>query len=193
MLAVSRRHVLRQRTLEAHQQVDAAVGTFDSHFAYARYLTGQLAFRRCVEEALARTDWPAVFGAWRPLTVAPLITQDMDDLGLRDEEPRLSPLRLEAGDVIGTVYVLEGSGLGARVLRQRAERLGFTAGHGARHLAVQAGNQDGWREFLRLIEAAEPFEMERTVAAAQAAFDAAGGAFARVGEDVAGGDVYVGG
>lgn len=188
MLAVSRRHVLRQHTLQAHQQVDAAVGSFDSRSAYARYLTGQLAFRHCVEEALARADWPAVFGAWRPLMAAPLLERDVEDLGLEDGGPRLPPLRLEAGDLIGTVYVLEGSGLGARVLRQRAERLGFTAGYGARHLAAQAGNQDGWRDFLHLLEAAEPFEMERTVAAARAAFDAAGRAFAR-----AGGEAHVGG
>jgi heme oxygenase len=79
--------------------------------------------------------------------------------------------------LIGTLYVLEGSILGSQLLFRRAQALGLSATHGARHLALQSGGVDEWRRFLALLEATEPFDLERAAAASLATFAAAESAF----------------
>jgi heme oxygenase (biliverdin-IX-beta and delta-forming) len=53
---------------------------------------------------------------------------------------------------IGTLYMLEGSALGAALLIQKARLLGLGAGYGARHLAKQVGNRAGWKKTVSLLE-----------------------------------------
>ena len=78
---------------------------------------------------------------------------------------------------MGMVYVLEGSGLGARVLFKRAEALGLTRDFGARHLAAQVASPDSWREFLAVLEHAEPLDMARVADASMLTFEHAERAF----------------
>ena len=65
--------------------------------------------------------------------------------------------------------MLEGSCFGARVLIGRAERLGFTADHGARHLARQAA-AGAWPDLLRELDEAPCYDADAAAGAAQAAF-----------------------
>ncbi|AIK41062.1 heme oxygenase family protein (plasmid) [Brucella anthropi] len=53
---------------------------------------------------------------------------------------------------IDTLYVLEGSALGATLLIQKACLLGLGAGYGARHLAKQVGNLAGLKKTVSLLE-----------------------------------------
>lgn len=174
----SRRHSLRALTKDAHSLVDATVGSFETPVDYARYLKGQYIFRLGIEAALAQVSWPASFGDWQFRPLAPLLRADLDDLGV-EPPPAPAPPALAPQDLLGVLYVLEGSGLGARVLYRRAREIGFDAGFGARHLAAQAEDHASWPGFLSLLESAQPFEMERTVSASLATFAAAGAAFER--------------
>ena len=56
--------------------------------------------------------------------------------------------------MVGVLYVLEGSSLGARVLVKAAAEMGLSAEFGARHLFRQAGDRDAWRSFVAMMAAA---------------------------------------
>lgn len=188
MKTKTRRFALRERTAAAHAVVDAAVGPFDGLPAYRDYLQGLHAFRARVESGLADVAWPDAFGGWRPVLLAGLIREDMADLGMPSPAHigPPSPSSDASGDLselMGRLYVLEGSALGARLLLRRAEALGLGAGRGARHLARQAdagipGGKEGWPAFLELLETL-PLDSDRLGIAALATFAAAADAFGR--------------
>ena len=54
-------------------------------------------------------------------------------------------------ELLGALYVLEGSALGARLIMKSAQALGLGATFGARHLAAQAGDALAWRSYLDLL------------------------------------------
>lgn len=167
----ARRFALRDRTAAAHAALDAAVGPLADHPAYARYLRGLLAFRAPAERALGGK-------AWEPAPIAPLIAADMRDLGVHPAaEAEVAP-PAGTSEALGLAYVLEGSALGARLLHRQALALGLDGGRGARHLAAQTRDLDGWRAFLGTLEAAEPFDLDAAARAAESGFASAGRAFA---------------
>lgn len=176
MHQVLRRWQLRERTAQAHAIVDAAAGAFGDIAGYGRYLVAMYRFRTPLERDLGQVDWPSAMGDWRPRQVSAAIAADLRDLGL-DIPELASPSRMTEDGLLGTLYVLEGSILGSQVLFRRAQALGLSAAHGARHLALQADGIEEWRGFLALLEAAEPFDIELATAASLATFAAAESAF----------------
>jgi heme oxygenase len=176
----TRRWQLREATAAAHAAVDETVGSFATLDGYKSYLAASLQFREPIERALARTDWPAAFGAWRPASVSAAIRADMADLGLASPTEGTIDPPAGVARLLGTLYVLEGSILGARVLLQRAQGLGLSDTHGARHLALLSRDLDGWRTFLGLLETAEPFDLDHATAASLSTFAAAEVAYRRV-------------
>ncbi|MFD1744328.1 biliverdin-producing heme oxygenase [Rhizobium helianthi] len=78
--------------------------------------------------------------------------------------------------LLGALYVLEGSSLGARILYVRAKELGLNEEFGARHLAGQA-HSDGFRRFLEILDAAPNVDMNKVVEASRSAFGLAERAF----------------
>jgi heme oxygenase len=174
----TRRFRLRELTAEAHASLDAMIGDFDSVESYNRYLVGMHGFRSAVESALARAEWPAIFGNWRPDFIASYAADDLMDLGLKPEPVRHEfEIAPDASSLFGIAYVLEGSSLGARVLYKRALALGMTPNHGARHLALQAATIDNWGALLEILEAAEPFDMAAAAKASNETFHIAERAF----------------
>ena len=172
--ATSRRAVLRAATADAHSRVDEAVGAFSQTQAYIRYLSGLYAFRAPLEASLEGFDWPSEFGPWRPTTIAGHLEADLADLGVAPPPFRVQRANLsQPSAVFGTVYVLEGSSLGARLLLKSAESLGYTASHGAAHLARQSASHQSWRTFLDLLESADEIDMSAVVDAAIETFEAA--------------------
>lgn len=141
------RRVLAAATRDLHETLDREIGALGDAAAYGAFLTGSHAFRAAIEPQLAQR------AGWRVQALAPLIAQDLADLGLPvpavpDALPLPSPAARAAA-----CYVLEGSALGARLLARRAAGLGFTAGRGARHLAAQTASPVRWRQFLDWLEA----------------------------------------
>jgi len=177
MQSTPRRWLLRDRTADAHAAVDAAIGGFDDLTTYRAYLKALSAFRAPIELQLATLAWPETLGGWRPNSVSSSLAEDMNDLGVTPDPAAASPLRLDGDRLYGTLYVLEGSALGARLLFQRAQALGLSAGYGARHLALLGGSVEGWRGFLARLEEADPFEIDDAVEASVAAFALARAAF----------------
>jgi len=176
----SRRFLLKERTAEAHRRVDEQIGSFDNARSYGRYLTGLHGFRHPIEQAFARVEWPKVLGEWRPTCVSSAIQADLNALGLA---PATNPARHSGFDtsssLFGCLYVLEGSGFGAKILLKRAHALGLTDTFGASHLAAQASS-GGWGAFASALETTPDLDMDIAASAAVETFAAAEAAFARL-------------
>ena len=131
---------------------------------------------------MASFDWPADLP---PLDHAPqllpLLRQDLGDLGL--QPPAIDESSLQVSDretLLGTLYVTEGSSLGARILYRRAQELGLTGEFGARHLSAQSESLTRWRQLVKLLDEAPELDLERLVEASETVFAAVGGAFERL-------------
>lgn len=144
----SLRRALMTGTRDLHDRLDGAVGDLADAAAYRAFLSGSYAFRAAIEPALTGDGWQVQ-------RLAPLIAQDLADLG--QPLPVLPDAPLLAGPAAqaAACYVLEGSALGARLLARRAASRGFTAEHGARHLAAQTASAHRWQRFLDWLEKAE--------------------------------------
>lgn len=169
-----RRWTLRTHTAKAHHALDGLIGDLDSDASYRRYLVGMTAFRLAVEPSLAGASLPATY---RPLTIACDALADLADLALPVPPPLAFKANLSSDAALGVLYVLEGSSLGAQLLVKRAATLGFDGNYGARHLARQTASLEGWRNYLKLLDEAKPFDMDVCAAAAIATFDTALDAF----------------
>lgn len=168
---------LRDRTADAHASLDQLVGPFDTLDSYRRYVRGIAAFRLPLEAKLASVVWSEIAGGYRYQRLSDLLVEDIADLGLAPVPVAApQPAALSFDELVGTLYVLEGSALGSRILYRRAQALGLTAGQGARHLAVQSQASEQWQSFLALLEAV-PLDMELVIKSAIATFQAAENAF----------------
>jgi heme oxygenase len=156
--APSRRFALKTATDTAHQHVETiirAAGMFDTVAGYKRYLRASWRLRVQHEEQLDRCGAAEVWPEWPGRRIASLVAQDLVDVGLSPAQP---PPQLDANlsrsELLATLYVLEGSSLGARVLVRLVSVLGLSATCGARHLQAQAGDTTSWRSFVTTLETA---------------------------------------
>lgn len=143
------RRALMTETRDLHDTLDREVGVFGDAAAYGAFLTGSHAFRATIEPSLLQD------AGWQVDPLVPLIARDLADLGL-PVPPAADPLPLPTPAArAAACYVLEGSALGGRLLARRAATLGYTADHGARHLAAQTASNTRWRRFLEWLEAGD--------------------------------------
>ncbi len=147
------------------------VGEISSRAAYLRYARGLLAFRRPAELALQKL--PPRLDGLRPTLIAPLIALDIRDLRARPLPDQPFDMAFDMAGVLGALYVLEGSGLGARVLVKEALKLGLGQDFGARHLALQASSLATWHALLAKLESAPDVNIDRVGDAANLVFDVA--------------------
>lgn len=154
----SRRFALKRATDEAHTRVESIItsaGMFASLEGYRRYLSATLAIRSRYEDLLDASGAATVWPAWPGRRVAHLVAQDLDDLGgARPTLEKKAELPLNPAELLGALYVLEGSSLGARVLSRSVHAFGVSAYRGARHLHAQAGDAAIWRDFLSVLDGA---------------------------------------
>ncbi|MFT8643109.1 biliverdin-producing heme oxygenase [Gluconacetobacter sp.] len=152
MYQPANRSRLRDATHSRHVILDTLVGRIDSAAAYLAYLSGIAAFRISAEQALRAAPWPDILQGWQPQHLTPLLMQDLADLALPPPPPIAMPPLETAPATAGMLYVLEGSSLGARILVRQAADQGFTATHGARHLAAQADRHSPWKDFVSRLD-----------------------------------------
>ncbi|KQW29179.1 heme oxygenase [Rhizobium sp. Root274] len=175
-----RRSDLKQATSQAHQALDDLIGAFVTAEDYARYLEGMARFRLPVEAWLATQPLPTGFEEWQPGLYGEELIDDLHVLGLTPPD-ELAAFTPPPGDgLLGLLYVLEGSALGARLLAKRAEAIGFTETKGARHLFAQARNFSNWRAFSDRMENVCVYDDRAAAAWADTAFDYARNAFESV-------------
>lgn len=125
--------------------------TINTSKDYARYLIATHALRSAIEPWLSAH--PLSDEAFRPTFALTELSDDCADLGLavsgRTSGVSFAPTK---ENWFGALYVIEGSSLGAPVLMSMAEKLGYDADFGARHLAVQLKARQRWRQFIDIFE-----------------------------------------
>lgn len=151
-----RRTRLKELTATAHARLDSHVdqaGFFVSQSGYRQYLRATWRARAALEPLLDRSGATALFPLWPERRLRSLLQLDLEDVGesagdagQADGEP------LATGAVLGTLYVLEGSALGARLIERRVAQIGMTATFGARHLGCQTMRSGAWAQFLGVLE-----------------------------------------
>ena len=180
-----RRQLLRQRTAAIHQQLDDQVGNFTSLDEYVAYLKGMIAFRADVEKDISRSPIPTEFADYRPNLILAELHRDLAATGGQDRntpstEPSIAEKPLSRDALLGLLYVLEGSSLGARILAKRAERLGLHEETGAAHLKKQSASLGNWNAFCALLETADKVDEDAMVESAMETFARALRAFEKV-------------
>lgn len=159
---------LRKRTADLHEALDAKMSRHDlsDPVGYTRFLSVMAKGFGPIE------DWLGAHWQFAPQSVAfvrrlPLIQADLQALG---EELPTADADFDPGDggrseLLGLLYVLEGSRLGAKVLKTRVAPGLPTAFLGDNEPLL------AWRTLLLQIDDLSNGEMDRADVAASAAFD----------------------
>ncbi|MGN7158757.1 biliverdin-producing heme oxygenase [Sphingomonas sp. SAFR-052] len=179
-LPPTRSQRLKAATTDLHDRLDARIMALDPFVApdrYVRFLRVQQAFHTAITPLYADTALQALVPDLAERDRSTAIAADLAAVAL--PPPAVSdPAPVATDDIptaLGWLYVAEGSSLGAAFLIKAAQRIGFDADHGARHLA---GHPDGraahWRRFTAAID-----EAAMTGADEARMIDAARSAFAR--------------
>lgn len=177
---IGRRHAaLREGTNALHSALDEAVmtsGYFASLAGYGQYLARLYGFQVEFDEATERCggDWSALWGTDKH---GGWLRSDMAALGLTIP-PVIAPaaerglVLASKSSLLGALYVVVGSGLGARVLLPRARSLPLPAGAGSLYLESISRKTD-WRAFLSFLEAAESICENDMIDSARTTFERA--------------------
>ena len=164
-----------------HARLDSRISAidFDDRGAYADTLSRLSAPVSALENALTAGVAPVLFDNWTRHRRASALRRDLDLLGGRFIEATTAPIEDEAS-ALGTLYVLERSRLGARVLAQFASESVDEDVQRATHFFRHGEGVRLWDVFLDRLNASvavrrNPERAERAAQAAFAAFDAAFG------------------
>ncbi|WP_405840331.1 biliverdin-producing heme oxygenase [Streptomyces sp. NBC_01518] len=172
---------------EALERTGFATAMLAGTLPLDRYV-GQLAAYRVVlsalEAELTRTPCPSVTSVWSPdLVKLPLVERDLRHFAARGTTPQPGPAAAEFAEeirrtaatepreLLGILYVLEGSTLGAMFLcRYVTEAYRLTDGSGASYYG--SGDRTRWAAFTERLDRAlgEPAVQERVLAAAERAY-----------------------
>lgn len=115
------RFELKAATDDIHRELDQRLSFLDLGKAedYCRFLLFQAQTVPSVEKALAHGGIGDLIEGWCSSRRSAAIEADLNELGSPIPAPAPSPSIAGTGQLLGTAYVLEGSRLGSRVLRQR--------------------------------------------------------------------------
>ena len=172
---------------EALERTGFATAMLAGTLPLDRYV-GQLAAYRVVLDALevelARASCPSVASVWSSdLVKLPLVERDLHHFATRGTTPEPGPAAQEFAEeirrtaatepreLLGILYVLEGSTLGAMFLcRYVTEAYRLTDGNGASYYG--SGDRTRWASFTERLDRAlgEPVLQERVLAAAERAY-----------------------
>jgi heme oxygenase len=167
---------LRDATASDHAAVDSAYAAFDLSRppAYRAFLEAQYACILPLESVLTDAGAGRLFESWPASRRAGLIAADLAEMGAPRgcaPDPVFMPILREPADVLGTLYVLEGSRFGGAILARR-----LRPGMPARFLS-NASDPHIWRSLITLMD--RHLSSESAFAAALVAARAVFAAFER--------------
>lgn len=138
---------LKLATREAHDRLDALFSAYDltRNDHYARFLQAHAAAFLPVEDALDKAGADKVIPDWRNHRRSDALVADLEALGLAMPPLQPAPSFDSAAAVIGGAYVLEGSRLGAKLIRR-----GVGSSFPTAFLGASTGL--GWKKFVTFIE-----------------------------------------
>ena len=169
------RERLREATSEAHRELDAQLSAFDltDFSGYRRFLQASAGAVLPLEAALLDAGVTGLFSDWPERSRRTALEADLARLGSAVAATVTVPPLTRSG-VWGTMYVLEGSRLGAKfLLKTVAAASDPRIGQATAYLRHGAG-QRLWQSFLvRLAdEDLDAAEQDEAIGGARIAFDA---------------------
>lgn len=147
------RERLRAATANAHRALDARFGTFDltSLNGYRRFLEASAAALLPLEAALERSGVISLLSDWPQRSRRKAIAADLDCIdGTADPLP--SPAAMSRHEMLGVMYVLEGSRLGARYLLRAVAGCGQPRIEAATRYLRHGDGLPLWPLFLERLE-----------------------------------------
>jgi heme oxygenase len=178
---------IKQHTTTAHDSLDALImqqTPFASLAHYRQFLTLQYFLLQDAAVLYQHPSLQLLVADLAERSRFSLLQQDFADLGWPQPELYVAPaLTLSASlpELLGWLYVIEGSKLGAAMLGRQLGQLALSAEFGGHYLAGPgAGRGAAWRELLQL------FDQQQLTAAEEAVmFASARHAFVRVRQHLA--------
>ncbi|RZV52516.1 MAG: heme oxygenase [Sphingomonadaceae bacterium] len=146
-------------TRDAHDRLDALFSAYDltRRDHYMRFLQAHAAAFIPIETALENARADKVIPDWRSHRRSDALIDDLEVLGLALPPLLPAPPFNSAAAVVGGAYVLEGSRLGAKLIRRSVGSSFPTA-------FLDASSGPGWKKFVTLIERAVSTAVEETQA-----------------------------
>lgn len=178
---------IKQHTSTAHDRLDALImqqTPFASLAHYQLFLTLQYFL---LQDAAVLYQHPTLQSLVADLSERSrfsLLQQDFADLGWPKPELYFTPaltITTNLPELLGWLYVIEGSKLGAAILGRQLGQLALSADFGGHYLAGPgAGRGAAWRELLQLFD-----QLPLTAAEEALMFESASQAFVRVRQHLA--------
>ncbi|CAI3949747.1 Heme oxygenase (HemO) (PDB:1J77) [Commensalibacter communis] len=165
---------LRNRTKSVHGKLDEhlmGLGLFSDKEKYKQFLTIQYYIHLDADHLYSNSQLAAMIPNLKLRNRFNKLKEDMADLNVPTPAPIHTPVITNTSSAIGTLYVVEGSKLGAKYLLHSVGTIGLSDQYGARHLgADDEGRGVSWRSFQAAIDTA-PIDISVAVHAAEQAFN----------------------
>lgn len=144
---------LKENSRVTHDSVDElvmSVKPFDNPENYTRFLQLQAVFHKIVDSIYKDPALNKKIPGLAELARYDAVMLDLQDLKAAEKTVSAPIPQPQGMEALGWLYCAEGSNVGAAFLFKDAQnKLGFTAEHGAQHLAPHAdGRGKHWREFV---------------------------------------------
>ena len=167
------RSLLRDATAEAHALLDAKLGSLNlcTVTGYRRFLEINAAALLPLEASLERAGVRAILPDWGDRARAEAILTDLARLG--GKPGRLNaPELTDRSAMLGTLYVLEGSRLGAAYLLRTVRQCPDPLVSGNTAFLAHGAGRHFWPEYLAVLERhADELAEDDLVRSARSAFD----------------------
>lgn len=159
------RERLKAATADAHRALDARFGSFDltSAAGYRRFLEASAAALLPLETTLERSGVAGLFSDWPQRSRRTALAADLDCMG-GVADPLPSPAAMSRHEMLGAMYVLEGSRLGARYLLRAIAGCGEPHVEAATRYLRHGSGLPLWQLFLEKLER-EPVTLDDEAAA----------------------------
>ena len=149
---------LNQITHAPHEKLDKAVkahAPFDTLASYTRFVVAQYLFQAELQHLYNDAELARIIEDLPQRCRAEQARADLADLNTEMPQPVAGAVgRPPLAEMLGWLFVSEGSKLGAAFLIKRATALNLSETFGARHLGEPAGGRAaGWKSFVRTLDA----------------------------------------
>ncbi len=168
-----RRDRLRDATAAAHRELDGQLSAFDLTIfsGYRRFLQASAGALLPLETALVEAGVAKMFLDWPERSRRAVIAADLGCLGSSVQSTVSVPPLTHSG-MLGTMYVLEGSRLGAKfLLKTVASAADPRIGEATAYLSHGTG-QRLWQSFLAKLASDEMCDEDEVIESARTAFAA---------------------
>lgn len=164
---------LRVETAPDHERVDALAARFDLQDPddYTAFLLAHAQALFPLEDALDRAGADRLLADWPERRRKTALRADLATLGVAAPATQSSPPALDEAEAWGTLYVLEGSRLGARLMLRTATAAADPDIRAATRFLAHGQGGRSWPGFLERLETeAQAFDDRRVLAGARTAF-----------------------